>query len=571
MEPTPTPAPAPAPGPAPAEEDGGQLAAVLIGIDEYKEVGIPNLAGARSDICAWWRMLVERLGVAGADITVLHGGPLTPAELAGPRRVGESPHAHALRLDAALQSVLVEATAQRAEQAIQRVRSQLGADARLLIVFSGHGTATTAPSELLPLRGTPAVLDELGLVFPEAVPDNGEVATGTAGVLPLPALRGAPAAAVPGGLREENVTVVVDACFGRPVLETVRWGRTVGLQTLPDLQLGAAHAGPGVTIHSCGAAELASEVRLDGVGRGAFTAALLFSTDQWSIGDQSGGGSYVRAEIGELVQRAARHLALWGIRQTPVIGGTDASARPLLLGGAPTSPPAAAPRPDRRRDGRQIIVETLIDTGGFEFDDKNGLEVLRTAVTGDYTGAVGGLSLAPHQEYWRMVPPAVMRLVALMSSGLVEDLTISRTTQVHVGGSSSWIHDKLLSGGPALKRLQRTAGLNWKTVDSVLLPERMRLKNASALNRRALLHWWDEGLPKQGQVRRALQIRWNPSGQLVALYFLSDQPIQPKVGFFRHFVQNPGSTLSARLVSDGGALPQAIHKWWVSMQSLKPV
>jgi hypothetical protein len=572
MEPTPTPAPspAPAPSPPPALEGGGKLAAVLIGIDEYKAFGIPNLAGARNDICAWWRMLVERLGAQGADITVLHGGRLTPDELAGPRRVGETPQAHALRVDAAQQTSFVEATAERAGQAIQTARRGLGADARLLIVFSGHGTADPSLASLS--SGSAPPLDKLGLVFPEAVPDNGTVLPGATGTLPLPALRGALAAATSGGLREENVTVVVDACFGRPALGAVHWGRTVGLQTLPDLALGPALNGPGVTIHSCGTEELATEVRLDGVVRGAFTAGLLFSTDQWSTGEQRGGGRYVRAKVGELVDRAARHVDLWGGSQSPVVGGKGASGRAFLHRKAAPASVGTSAEPDRRKDGRQIIVETLHGSGGYEFDDNTGKEVLRVAATGNLGKVefkVGSLELESHQEYWRMLPSAAGRLEALVDESSSVDFSITRTTQVHKRGAT-WIPDKLLKGKPKLKRLRRKTGLNWKLVSSLDQTVQAELMSSSKKERRAVFHWQDIGSLLQGPYRRALQVRWNSSNELTALYFLTDEPV-PGVSFFKHFVKHPGTALTARLVKGGTSLPTATHTWWVSMQPLKEV
>jgi hypothetical protein len=517
-------------------------------------------------------MLVERLGVEGGDITVLHGGPLTPDELAGPRRIGESPLAHAMRVDAAQRSVLQEATAELAEQAILAVRTTLGADSRLLIVFSGHGTAASSPAELQQLAGTPALLDKLGLVFPEAVPDGGIVFPGAVGTLPLHALRGAAAPAAVG-VREENVTVVVDACFGRPAVDTVRWGRTVGLQALPDLSLGTAHAGPGVTIHACSTEELATEVRLDGVARGAFTAGLLFSTDQWSTGEQRGGGRYLRAEVGELVDRASRHVVLWGGSQTPVVGGTDAAVRPLLLGGVPTSSPAASGTPDRRKDGRQIIVETLQGSGGFEFDDKNGDEVLRVVATGAVGSVtVGTLQLDSHQEYWRLVPSAAGRLEALVGLSSSVDISITRTTKVHLQGAQ-WIPNKLLQGNPKLKRLRRKTGLNWKRVSSLGPSVQAELMSSSKQGRRAVFHWWDVGKVKPGPYRRALQVRWDAANQLTALYFLTDEPEGKSngVSFFKHFVKHPGRALTAHLVQGGASLPTATYTWWVSMQALKPV
>lgn len=542
---------------------------MLIGIDEYQDPWIPNLAGARNDVCAWWRFLVERLDVPGGDITVLHGGALTEADLAGPRRIGEPAAVHAQRLAATGPTTLLEATADRVRAALKALRAELDADARLLIVFSGHGTSSPHRNELDRLAGSPALLDELALVLPEAVPDGDAVSPGAVGTVRLSELRAA-AASLTDGLQASNVTIVVDACFGRPTLGDLQWSRSIGTLALPDLELGRATGGDGVAIHACATDEITHEVVLDGIHRGAFTAGLLFSTDLWSTADQGGGGRYVRATVGELVRRAQGHTALWGSRQHPVVSGTDARVRPFLLGSSATSTPSTSKAPDRGRGGRQIIVEDLRGSGGYEFD-LGGNDLVRALATWSVgTLTIGSLRVESNREYWKLRSSAVGALETLLQGAGPADITIRRFKNAHTGGAG-WVRQQMLTGG-TVHKLKRTSGLGWKDVSTLSKPLQDQILSTDSSQRRAVFTWRDYGRVLRGPYRRAIQLRWNGTGDLTAVYFLTDEPLAGVgafgVSFFKHFVQNPGSTLNANLLLDGASLPAAKHTWWVSRQRL---
>jgi hypothetical protein len=578
------------------------LYVLIIGIDEYRSPDVPNLRGARNDACAWWRFCHNRLGVANDNITVLHGGTLDLGDLVGAQRIGESGADYkARRANDAAGTSLKEASFLQVASAITALKAKLAADSesRGLIAFSGHGFTGASEADLRSRAGTADILKDLHLAptdftaFGTRARDDAEQQSRPRlpPVIPLSGLLLDNPPSASGGL--PNLTLVIDACFGTPVAPTGHSIRSFSTTPLTDLGLAQAFAGVSPALFACDGAQIAVEVTLDGVARGAFTVALQSALDQWSIGGAGDGKTYVRATHSELAWRTRNATEAWGLEQVPVVAGPRSVDRRGFLApdGLGNAVGASTSRtPDLVRPSRQIIVDNL-HSDGFTYAAPAGIVFAQMVVTGKsagfthtHSGTGKDYDFDNDMEHFRFYADGLESLENSLAGGGAAP--ISRTGDVEPkGANKAWIGVPFLQGAPpGLKKHSRIPQLWFPAAHDEISSGKTVAGNVTTW--RAVISWTDNGGPTGSKIERAMQFVWTSTdpgggGAIVRLIssvrFLTLQK-NPTLKFFRtmhptrntNVGGNPVNPLNAVLLPDNGtALPtQGTKKWLHSTQTM---
>ncbi|MBK8252805.1 MAG: caspase family protein [Polyangiaceae bacterium] len=291
---------------------------LIVGIDHYESNQLAPLKGARNDAVAWYRYCVHQLRVNPRNITVLANPPLSPREL--------GPEAETSTLRGASRAEVLEGATWLAEK---------GAATGGLFTFSGHGLAVpfekggessdlalcTSDTSVTSLEGGAADVkaclrfSELGEIFKAQK-------------------------------AKDNITVIVDACYGDGVSPPKRAALNAGSTSADAGDEQAARARRITKPVSFTNRMLsgtrhwnrAHEVYIDGKWRGAASFAMLTLIERWGTKTHEG-VVYPNVSYADLVMRTQQYLDVLGVPQTPAFwGDARVNDMPLFRPGSHFSP-----------------------------------------------------------------------------------------------------------------------------------------------------------------------------------------------------------------------------------------
>jgi len=243
---------------------------VIVGIDEYPELGLHSLRGAVNDAAAWWQYFVFDLGIEPGDVTVLTRPKLEVDELA--RRAAPIGDRGAVKtILAAADSRLREASTDTIAEALATAASNAeDGSSRSMVVWSGHGSRIgteqagddeqSSHIDVLVVPGTTSKDQQSGpSLWQVANADDESSST-------------------------NNIHFLVDACFGNPIgAPNARLAEASVLKAAAPLldSPNKLLAQSAVWISAATGDLPASEIQLNGRWRGAFSLASQTVLSRW--------------------------------------------------------------------------------------------------------------------------------------------------------------------------------------------------------------------------------------------------------------------------------------------------